>query len=154
MSTLSAESQIAQKLQALDMSAASLASIAGSAGIRTSQARISEAINQVRPLDNGTAASLLKVLAELEELTKAVSPIPISFRNPKRIAELLKSMHEAPLDCPSLSDLVIAAKIAEGSSIENIAAQRNVSVQDLNERVCEIVVKMFRLNESLLHAIK
>src|ERR1700726_754845 len=102
MSLLSAESRINRAMQELDgLSAASLVFLAQDRGIRISKGGLSEALSGVRDLPNDVATAMLDLLSKLEGLVIASHPLPLSFKNPKKIAALLQDMESAPIDAPS-----------------------------------------------------
>jgi hypothetical protein len=75
-----------------NMTADFLASLSGVPGTRLSQA-----FRGVRELDNDQIVHLSSTLKELEDLTVALAPIPIAFKNPRAIREVLEQRKSGEL---------------------------------------------------------
>jgi transcriptional regulator with XRE-family HTH domain len=70
--TLSAENRIRERMQSLRMSAAFLAAISG-----VEATRLSLAFRGIRDLSNSDAELLLKLTADLVELSEAIKPLSL-----------------------------------------------------------------------------
>jgi hypothetical protein len=77
---------IKQRMLKLDnMTADFLANLAGIPGTR-----LSLAFRGVRELDNDQIVHLSNTLQQLEDLAAALAPIPVAFKNPRAIREVLE----------------------------------------------------------------
>ncbi|HEY4776643.1 MAG TPA: hypothetical protein VIH56_03205 [Candidatus Acidoferrales bacterium] len=91
--TLSAESQINQAMKDLEgLTADSFCAIVG-----IPPTRLSQALRQIRPLDNQQALYSLKVLNSIKDLVNRCDPVPVSLKNPKIIKELLEKLDDGSL---------------------------------------------------------
>ena len=84
--SLSHEARIRQKLQQLDCTADFLSVLA-----QIPRTRLSQAWNCIKPLKNADGEKFLSLLKQMEELAASVAPVPVSFKNPEIIRELLAS---------------------------------------------------------------
>jgi hypothetical protein len=82
--TLSYENRISEKMQSLGCSADFLSVLA-----RVPASRLSHAFRGVRPLSNADGEMFLSILKGLEALVQSVAPVPVAFKNPSLIRELI-----------------------------------------------------------------
>lgn len=96
--SLSIESQIITLMASpeIDCTASFVSGLCEELGAKFSQAKLSQGLNGLRPLSNQDALYVLGVLKKMQKAAQ-LSPFPISFRNPKIIAALLKDIDEGVL---------------------------------------------------------
>jgi hypothetical protein len=87
--TLSYENRIMEKMRALGCTADFLSVMA-----RVPASRLSHAFRGVRPLTNEDGEMFMDILNALENLVESVSPVPVSFKNPQLIRDLIKDRSE------------------------------------------------------------
>ena len=88
----SIENQIIEKMAKLDCTAAFVSAVAG-----ISQCRLSQGLSGLRPLSNQDAITILRHIERLEQLAKMTEPVPISWRNPAVIRNILDCIEDGHL---------------------------------------------------------
>jgi hypothetical protein len=92
--TYSAENSILRQMQSLGLTADHLAALDG----QISPSRLSAAFRGVRSLDTPTADRLLRLLAELGELSASLQPVPVSWKATGAIRTLLTAKRAQQLE--------------------------------------------------------
>ena len=82
--SLSYETRIQEKMRSLGCTSDFFAVLAG-----IPPSRLSQAFRAIKPLSNSDGEMLIGLLKDLEALTASVAPVPVSFRNPIVIRDLL-----------------------------------------------------------------
>ena len=85
--SLSIENLLIEKMAKLNCSAAFISLVSG-----YSQTKLSQALSGLRPLPSQDALGLLQQVRRMEKLIEQVAPIPVSFKNPTAIRELMDAM--------------------------------------------------------------
>jgi hypothetical protein len=85
----SAEARIQERMRSLEISNDFLAVLAG-----IPSSRLSLAFRAIKPLSNSDGERLLSLLSELEALAERAAPIPVAFKNPALIRDLIKERGE------------------------------------------------------------
>jgi hypothetical protein len=92
--TLSVESEITSFLSRHNLDAARFCAIVGPI---ISTTKLSQALNDFKPLDAEQATSARKTMKSIDRLVELCDPIPISLRNPTIIKGLLGAMEHGKL---------------------------------------------------------
>jgi|HubBroStandDraft_6_1064221.scaffolds.fasta_scaffold233742_3 hypothetical protein len=92
--TLSVESEITTFLSRHNLDAARFCAIVGPI---ISTTKLSQALNDFKPLDSEQATSARKTMKSIDRLVALCEPIPISLRNPTIIKGLLGAMEKGTL---------------------------------------------------------
>lgn len=83
------ENRIQEKMRALEITSDFLAALAG-----IPASRLSHSFRGIKALNNSDGEMLLGVLKELESLAERAAPIPVAFKNPALIRQLIKDRGE------------------------------------------------------------
>jgi hypothetical protein len=117
--TLSVESEITAFLSRYSLDAARFCAIVGPI---ISTTKLSQALNDFKPLDYDQSAAARKTMKSIDLFVELCEPIPVSLRNPAIIKKLLKEMEEGLL--------TIDIRIDKERWEEKAERQRSVSKQD------------------------
>jgi hypothetical protein len=88
--SLSFENRIQEKMHQLGITGDFLCALA-----KVHPSRLSHAIRGIKAITNADGEKLMDYLGQLEALAAEVAPIPVSFRNPNVIRELLLARADA-----------------------------------------------------------
>lgn len=91
---LSVEAEITSFLSRHGLDAARFCAIVGPI---ISTTKLSQAVNDFRPLDTDQAAAARNTMKSIDNLVELCQPIPISLRNPTIVKKLLKTTEQKTL---------------------------------------------------------
>ena len=91
---LSVEAEITSFLSRHNLDAARFCAIVGPI---ISTTKVSQALNDFKPLDTDQATAARKTMGGIDNLVELCQPIPISLRNPTTVKKLLKTTQEKTL---------------------------------------------------------
>jgi len=92
LTSFSVESRLQRKMDRLGITADFLSVLAG-----IPASRLSQAFRGIRALDNAQGSVLERLIDSLEELANRAAPLPLSFKNPAAIKEVLKKVDDGYL---------------------------------------------------------
>jgi hypothetical protein len=87
------ESNIVERLNRLRCPIATFAAIDG----QISNSRLSESLRGLTLLRNEDSSRLMSLLSEMERLAALAAPMPLEFRNPPLVRQLLEDMRDGGL---------------------------------------------------------
>lgn len=97
LTALGAETRIKERLLELNMTAQSLATLAGA-----SYQKLSWALRGIKDLENPVALRLLEVTERMMQIHAAFAPLVLSWNRPKDIEWLLENLNRVPEEIPGI----------------------------------------------------
>jgi hypothetical protein len=137
-----------------DLKASTLAAITRELGTYVPETTISRALSGQRNFENNTKEFLNTLLSEIEDLIQAIHPVPLSLKNPQIICRLLQEARNSQPDSSSLSDFILLSSVLSGQDLKEICIGRNISADQLRERILDISIKGQRTFDRAINIVE